>query len=180
MGCAGGGLGLDAVLALQFPSDITLPGGSFPPDDRTFVLFPLQFFRIGYFVGEHTEIEARTSLLHASVGDVQATQFTVEVAYGYHFGPVGRPQFFVGLGGGIDVFSEENHPYAQELLVLQVPPPSAVRIGVGVGAGAKVPIRPHLSVRFEGNYSYDFEREEDFLPAQHNVAVRVGLSYFTK
>lgn len=173
-------LGLDAALVLQFANDIGTPLGPVPLEDATAVVLPLQFVRVGYYVGEHGEIEVRTSLVSVSVGDFDATTFTIDVAYGYNFGTPGRPQLFVGAGGGIDFFSEQAHPFGEVLEALGQPPESVARIGLGTGVGVKLPVHPSLSVRLEGDYSYDFEREEDFLPAQHNVVLRAGLSYFTK
>lgn len=173
-------LGLDAALVLQFPQDLETLAGTVPLDNITAVLWPLQFVRVGYYLDDHSEIEARTSLAFVKVGDSDASVFTIEVAYGYNFGTPGRTQFFVGVGVGVDLFSEEAHPFGEVVTALGASPGSVARFGFGAGVGAKIPVHSQLAVRPEVDYSYDLKREDDFLPAQHNVVLRIGLSYFTK
>lgn len=164
-------LGLDAAFVVQIPQDL----GPISFDNITALQWPLQFIRAGYYITDRAEVEVRTSVDAVSFGDIDPATFTIDIAYGYNFGAPGRTRYFVGAGGGIDYFSADAHPFGAGDTV-----GSAVRYGFGVGAGAKVPLQPQLAVRLEGNWSYDLEQEDEFLPAQHNVVARVGLSYFTK
>jgi opacity protein-like surface antigen len=177
-------LGLDAAFVVQVPANLQVATGGGPVDvdldNVTAFQWPLQFIRAGYYIGDHAEIEVRTSVDFVDVGDFSPTSFTIDVAYGYNFGIPGRTRFFVGAGGGIDYYSDDAHPYAEIPLAFGQQPSSVVRYGFGIGAGAKVPLQPQLAVRLEGNWSYDVEQEDDFLPAQHNLVARIGLSYFTK
>ncbi|MGH7546487.1 MAG: outer membrane beta-barrel protein [Gemmatimonadota bacterium] len=184
-------LGLDAAFVVQVPRNLQVSTASGPVDvdldNVTALQWPLQFIRVGYYIGDHAEIEVRTSVDFVDVGDFSPTSFTLDIAYGYNFGAPGQTRYFVGVGGGIDYYNEEAHPYRE------VPPAleqmgltgvqqvsNVVRYGVGVGAGAKIPLQPQLAVRLEGNWSYDIEKEAELLPAQHNIVARVGISYFTK
>jgi opacity protein-like surface antigen len=168
-------LGVDAALVLQLPQELGIALFDDQVEDITAVTWPLPFIRVGYYLTDRAEIELRTNLDYVKVGDFNATTFRIDAAYGYHFGPADGTRYFVGAGGGIDFFSENAHPFGQGAVT-----GSVARFGVGVGVGAKIPVVPQLAVRPEVDYSYDFEKEADFLPAQHNIVVRVGLSYFTR